>query len=480
MTQGNRKSAIWLRSVFLMCMFGCFCAGCANYNVQTQRIKNYYEQGDMQAAASYVATEADRYGEGKDAVVWRLEQGAVLRAAGRLVESNHAFDLAEEKINEHEESVKVSVSREALATVTNLKNLPYEGFAYDKIMMNTYKALNYLELGDLEKARVELNRAYERQKDAIYINSKRIEKALDEGKKRNFNVNVDAVNNNSRFQSQFDRYYADLDQLKAYSDYVNPAVVYLDGLFFMAQATGSSDLERARNSFERVGVMVGESKFIQQDLETLKQLINGQPIPATTYVFFETGQAPEREEIRIDLPLFLIIPGVPYVGAAFPELRYRGNYLSSLNVLHSGTKETTELLASMDAVVGREFRNELPVIITRTLVASAIKAAATYGAYSGVTNGGRNNAEAGFAVLIAGALFQATMNQADLRTWTTLPKEFQLCRFSTPANRKIELEFPFSGTRAPVAVDDGLINVVWVKSVNRNSPLLVKQFKLKD
>ena len=79
---------------------------------------------------------------------------------------------------------KVSVSREALATVTNLKNLPYEGFAYDKIMMNTYKALNYLELGDFERARVELNRAYERQKDAIHINSKRIEKALDEGKNK--------------------------------------------------------------------------------------------------------------------------------------------------------------------------------------------------------------------------------------------------------------------------------------------------------
>ncbi len=480
MTGRNRMSAIWRRTVFLMCTIGCFCAGCANYNAQTQRIKNYYEQGDMQAAATCVATEADSHGEGKDAIVWRLEQGAVLRAAGRLVESNHAFDQAEEKINKHEASARVSVSREALVTVTNLKNLPYEGFAYDKIMMNTYKALNYLELGDFEKARVELNRAYERQKDAIYINSKRIEKALDEGKKQNFNVDVDAVNNNSRFQNQFDRYYADLDQLKAYSDYVNPASVYLDGLFFMAQAMGSSDLERARNSFERVRVMAGENKFFQQDLETLQQLINGQPIPATTYVFFETGQAPEREEIRIDLPLFLIIPGVPYVGAAFPELRYRGNYLSSLNVLHNGTKETTELLASMDAVVGREFKNELPIIITRTIIASAIKAAATYGAYSGVTNGGRDNAGAGFAVLIAGAIFQATMNQADLRTWTTLPKEFQLCRFPTPANRKIELGSPYSGTKVPVTVDDGIINVVWVKSVNSNSPLLVKQFKLKD
>jgi hypothetical protein len=32
----------------------------------------------------------------------------------------------------------------------------------------------------------------------------------------------------------------------------------------------------------------------------------------------------------------------------------------------------------------------------------------------------------------------------------------------------------------PVSINDGLINVVWVKSANRGSPLLVTQFKLKD
>ncbi|MFN3531490.1 MAG: hypothetical protein ACK41Q_03100 [Candidatus Brocadia sp.] len=134
----------------------------------------------------------------------------------------------------------------------------------------------------------------------------------------------------------------------------------------------------------------------------------------------------------------------------------------------------------MDSVIAREFKNELPVIITKTIVASAIKAAATYGAYAGVTNGGRKNAGAGLAVLIAGAIYQAAMNQADLRTWTTLPKEIQFCRFCTPPDWKIELGPPFSGYRLPVSLNDGLINIVWVKSVSRGSPLLVSQFKLKD
>lgn len=193
-------------------------------------------------------------------------------------------------------------------------------------------------------------------------------------------------------------YYADLNHLMAYADYVNPATVYLDGLFFMAQGTGNSDWERSRNSFDRVRGMISENKFIQQDLETLQQVIIGQPIQPTTYVFFVTGLAPVREQIRIDLPLFLIMPGVPYVGAAFPKLKYRDNYLSVLNVsfkqpkalkntpLHPGKKtqeiierrkqrasraatvetiESTTLLSSMDSVLPVNLKMNYQLLLRR-------------------------------------------------------------------------------------------------------------------
>ena len=475
-----RKVNVLLRVVFPVFIMSLLGAGCASYTAQTKNVSQCWDMGNFQAAAIQITQEADKRGNSKDAIIWRLEQGAVLRAAERFEESNQAFDKAEELVNKYEEAAKTSVSREALATVTNLTTLPYEGFAYDKIMMNTYKALNNLQMGDSDKARVEFNRAFQRQDDAVHINTKRIEKAIEEGKKQNYNVDLAKVNRDGKFKSQFDNYYGDLEQFKAYAVYVNPLTVYLDGLYFMTHATGGSDLERSRKSFERVLGMIGENKYIRQDMETLQQVVNGKPISATTYVFFETGQSPEREQIRIDLPLFIITPGVPYVGAAFPKLKYRSDYISALNVSYDGKTEDALLLSNMDAVVAREFKNELPAIITKTLIASAIKAGATYGTYAGATNGGRKNAGAGLAVLIAGALYQVAMNQADLRTWTTLPKEFQFCRIPTPADRKIELDHPYSGRKTPVVIDEGVVNVVWVKSVNRKSPLSVTQFKLKD
>src|SRR5690606_19513582 len=94
-----------------------------------------------------------------------------------MVQSIEAFDAAEERVNRYEEEAKIKVGSTGGATLTNQANLPYIGRAYDKVMMNTYKALNYLQLGDFDAARVELNRALQRQRDAVEANAKRIEEA---------------------------------------------------------------------------------------------------------------------------------------------------------------------------------------------------------------------------------------------------------------------------------------------------------------
>ena len=97
------------------------------------------------------------------------------------------------------------------------------------------------------------------------------------------------------------------------------------------------------------------------------------------------------------------------------------------------TNVTTELLASMDSVVGHDFKNELPAIITKTLISTTAKAVATHFAWEAtrkkqadgtLDNGGI----AGAFILISASTYQAAVNISDERTWTTLPKEFQFCR----------------------------------------------------
>src|ERR1039457_1754138 len=84
-----------------------------------------------------------------------------------------------------------------------------------------------------------------------------------------------------------------------------------------------------------------------------------------------------RGQIRIDIPI--IVTKVSYVGAAFPTLKPQGNYLPSLTMTANGTSQATSLVASMDSVIGLDFKNEMPIVITKTIAATVTKAVAAYG-----------------------------------------------------------------------------------------------------
>ena len=349
--------------------------GCRTYE-QQNRVIQYWHQGNLTSAAAEATKMAGQNANNKDAIVWRLEQGAVLRGNGQCEASNKAFDQAQDRIDQYSQEAKVKIGNEAGALLSNQANLPYTGRAYDGIMLNTYKALNYLQLGETDKARVELIRAYQRQQDAVADNQRRIEKVQGEAAKSKDKAAMDKAQQDPKFKDQMQGAYTGLDNLQAYANYVNPFTVYLDGLYFMADAVDASDLERARKSFERIVGFDPDNEYVKQDLATVDDLMNGKPLPPTTYVIFETGCAPVRGQIRIDIPI--IVTRVSYVGAAFPTLKPQGNYLPSLTVTANGTNATTSLVASMDSVIGLDFKNELPIVITKTIASTVAKAVAAY------------------------------------------------------------------------------------------------------
>jgi len=534
MTLNRVVSQSRVRSLLFAGIIGALATGCTTYQQQNKVIL-YWQQGSLTNAVAEATKMADQNAKNKDAIIWRLEQGAALRANGQYEDSNKAFDKAQEKIDQYAQAAKVKLGHEAGALMSNQANLDYEGRAYDGIMLNTYRALNFLALGEIDKARPELIRAYQRQQDAVEDNKKRIEAAQAQAtntissttttatadtnttttaatdttappasgsrfaKKRakssgsagsifgantttvtttttttNSAAAVQQAQNDPKFQAQYQAAYTNLNNLKPYANYVNPFTVYLDGLYFMANAADASDLERAHKSLERVVGFDPDNNYVKQDLATVNNLINGKPLSPTTYIIFETGCAPVRDQIRIDIPIILL--KVSYVGAAFPTLKPQGNYVPSLTVTGNGTTATTALVASMDSVIGLDFKNELPIIIAKTIAATVTKAVAAYAVNQAAS---QQSWEAGLVSQIGTAIYQAAVNIADTRTWTTLPKEFQVCRIPTPPDRKVDLATADGLQKTSVTISAGTINIVYVKSINPVTPLLVTQIKLK-
>ncbi|WP_309399354.1 COG3014 family protein [Cerasicoccus maritimus] len=464
-------------------------AGCASYQDDTKALRNAWKAGNDASAASIAAAAAADKDDGVDQIVFRLEEGSALRAAGNYQASIKAFDDADAEMKQYDAGAEIRLAAEAGATLTNLSYLPYTGTAYDKIMLNTYQALNYLQLGQYDDARVFLNRALERQREAVNDNAQRIaeataaaEKSSDKAKasksssQQNQNYDVERAERDPQFQRNISSVYGYLDQLKAYAPYVNPFTVYLDGVFHLAQAADLPDVERAAKDFQRTASMIGTNDYLAGDDAAVKALLSGQPMTPATYVFFETGMAPYRDETRIDIPVFIFgAKGVPYVGAAFPKLKMTGQYVPYLDVAVGSQTFRTKTLCSMDSVIAQEFDNELPIIITKTLISAGAKAAITYGLYEAT----KDNSNVATAIMIAGAIYQAAMNSADLRSWITLPKEVQFARFATPASRKLTLTQPVGGQKITVTLEPGVVNVVYVKSNSNMAPLRVTQFVLK-
>ncbi|HUJ10571.1 MAG TPA: hypothetical protein VL171_11150 [Verrucomicrobiae bacterium] len=449
-----------------------FGTGCQTYKSQAKTMTGAWAMGNAPQAAAEFGKQADKCGK-SDLVVWQLEAGAAYRAAGDFTNSNRHFDSAAAQIDAFEEQAKTKAGLEAMSVMTEQQNLPYQGRSYDKIMLYTYKALNYLALGETEKARPEIIHAYQCQQDAVEDNKRRIERSQEAEQNSKNRETIEKVKADPKCAQNLEGATKDLEGFKFYANYVNPFTVYLDGLYFLYNGTGESDLERARKSLNRVKENVGDNGFIDADIKLAESAGNGQPPSPCTYVIFETGRAASRDQIRIDIPIF--VTKVPYVGAAFPKLAFHNDYATELTVNAGEIQEKTATVANMDSIVALDFKNEWPVILSKTVISTVAKGVAAYVAIDAAERQG------GLPGVLAKAAVMATLasvNIADTRSWTTLPKEFQIARIATPPDRKLLLSTPGSAP-VEVALMDGTINVIYAKSINPQLPLLVNQFTLK-
>jgi len=456
----------------LLALAALLAAGCSTYQNQSEGFRANWRAGRVEPVAQELTAKADREADGRDAVIWRLEQATALRAANRLPESTAAFDDAERRMNDFAARPAVRLSAEALSALSNPANLPYEGRAYDRVMANTYKALNWLALGDAERARTELFRAYQRQQDAVADNARRIARAQEEEALAQDRRAVEATRSHPGFQRQLDQVTAPARSLQLYADFVNPFAVWLDGVYFSILAQDGSDLERARKSFERAAGYAPGNPHVEADFAAVEAQFQGRRPGPVTWVVFETGAAPIREQVRIDIPI--IVTDVSYVGAAFPRLQPQGNFAGTLTVRAAGGSTTTATVCRMDSVIARDFEAELPAITTRAIVSTLAKGTAAFFANQAAN---RQDDALGALVRLATMAYQYAVNVADTRTWTTLPKEFQVARLATPADGRVEVSA--GGAVVPVNVAADGFNLVYVRSTSAGAPLLVNAFRLR-
>ena len=132
-------------------LLGCLLVfGCSSYSMQA--VYTSLETGNPEVAFAYM----EKQGPKNPKLPFLFERGLVAHYANRFPESNDALSLAEDI---SEDLYTRSVSREALALLTNDLARPYPGSRFERILSHYYRALNYIYLNQLDGALVECRRA---------------------------------------------------------------------------------------------------------------------------------------------------------------------------------------------------------------------------------------------------------------------------------------------------------------------------------
>jgi hypothetical protein len=410
-----------------------FFTGCNAPKDQLNTFNSHFLMSDYENSALFAQKNMSNHKDptGED-LLWALQLGTVERIRKNYQKSTEYFDKSENMLKFYDEQFKGGDI--VGSTVASDNVIPYRGEEYDGVMINTYKALNFMAVGNTDLARVEFNRALDRQRRAKEKFSEEINKLNSELQQKEQQNALSKSNvENPTVHELLVQKYPSLYNFQAYPDFVNPFATYLAGVFFNLVGDHAKAVDLLKESYG----MVGNNPYIAEDLSVTDGILNGQGrLENTIWLIFENGLGPVKEEFRLDIPLFIATSKVKYVGIALPKLGFRDKAYPYLVVDSDGKSYTTLPVADMDRVVQTEFSKDFGGILTRAIISATAKAVAQYALEE-------HGDSYGIASTLAAA-YSFASTAADVRVWTTLPKDFQIARFPKPKNGKLKITPPGS------------------------------------
>ena len=411
-----------------------FSAGCNTPKAHLKAFNAHFEASNYDSSALFAQKKIhQRKNPAGEDLLWALQLATVERIRQSYPKSTEYFDKSEDMLKYYDEQF---TGGDIIGSTVASDNVnPYRGEEYDGVMVNTYKALNFMAEGKLDLARVEFNRALDRQRRAKEKFVKEINK-LNAELEKNQQKNAFAKSNveNPTTHQLLAQKYPNLYNFQAYPDFVNPFATYLAGIYFNLVGDHSKAVDLLKESYG----MVGNNPYIAEDLSTTEDILNRKAkLQNTVWVIFENGLGPVKKEFRLDIPLFIATNKVKYVGIALPKLEFRNNAYPYLLVNSNNKEYMTLPVADMDRVVQTEFSKDFGGILTRAIISATAKAVAQY-----VLEEQGSNAASIASIFVAAYSFASTA--ADVRIWTALPKDFQIARFPKPKNGKLKITPPGS------------------------------------
>ncbi|MDR2342662.1 MAG: hypothetical protein LBD84_06455 [Campylobacteraceae bacterium] len=380
--------------------------------------------------------------KGDDIILWSIQGGSLARNCGDFAKSTQFFDEAElhYKFDVDMKNTLLEIRDKTRSILINNNANPYEGNVYEKIMVNTYKALNFLSLNDNENARIEINRALERERiakeyfanDIAYLEKKNAAnlqelkstqdlynsfaklKAEREEKKSGVKTKVQTFDfNENSIELAFEKYTQNSANA-AYSNFINPFTTYLSALFLL----NDRSYQRSVDLFKEGLQMDPKNLQLAKDFTLADKMageFNARFNEHYVWLIYENGFGVVRGETTINLPLFLASDSLLYSSIALPSLIFRPLSYPFLTIKNgSGDSFNTYVIADMDAIASAEFNKRYLGLAAQAIISAAAKT---------IIQKQLNDVDPILGFL--GFAYQIATTKADTRSWSALPKRFE-------------------------------------------------------
>jgi hypothetical protein len=370
-----------------------------------------------------------------DKILYLIERGRIAQIQGDFDTSKSNFEAAIQAIKESDEKAIISasgVAAQSSAVMINDNAIPYKGDGYERVLLYHFQAINYLAKNDVENAGVEARRANAEQEEALKRHMQEIERARESAQQNRVSDNIpDAVTNaylnmenvssklNNSFQNAYSFYlsgiiYEMLGQFNdAYIDYKKAIEIFPDNTYLQRDVIRLAKKLNMRDEFEQFKTLYSE---------VAETLIKNNKTNSELILFFEDDFVAQKQQIKIPIPISL--RAVTLTAVAFPIYSSKSYSVSPIVLSEKeSVLGVTEPICDVNILAIKALKEKVPAIVIRCLIRTSAKAAV---AKIAEEKGGP------FAALFVSA-YNLLSENADLRSWMTLPATIQIMRVNLSA-----------------------------------------------
>lgn len=366
-------------------------------------------------------------------ILYYFENGELLTLDNNYAAGRDSWLKADEYVRQWEDAVNTDAAQ-MLGSVgsylVNDKTRRYEGQDYEKVMLSTNLTLNHIMLGNYDLARIEMKKTYEREKLIESFREKEYDALQEDAKTKN--VTVDVTQMKDYPMAELDT--PEVNSLK--NGFQNAFAHYLAGYFF--EVTGEPSLSEPgyRNALK----LAPNSRIVQSGLKGVGRHRPGAKESDVLFVI-ESGFAPAWKSITIPIPVprqtgFMVTP------LSFPVIKSENKGFVPSTVSVAGKQLSVETLTNIDTMARRQLKDQMPAILLRTVIRAVVKSVAQDQAYKG-----------GVVLGVLTNVATVATEQADERSWRTLPDRIAVARATLPqGNQTIEFQTGTGTFRKEVAI----------------------------